>query len=428
MTLLDAAVESRLEVDLLFLLARTRLDDRGRGRLRSLAAQSVPWEDFCQLGIDHGLGPLLYWHLKAHAADLTPPAAQARLKANFQLHVVENLRLVEELARLVAEFRRRGLRAIPWKGCALGLAIYGDLALRKAGDLDLLVPPRDFERTTEAMLDLGYRISTPRRPNGRADGWDCYEFRFVRADGRVTVEIPWRIPPRSRYFQAGLSFDALWERREPIGAAGAKLYGLPAEEMLLCLCVHGARHQWDRLMWVCDVAELLRTRPDLDWGRIHGLARALGYGRLLSLGILLAVEVLDAPAPEEVLARARSPRVVRDLAATIDAHFRLGLDGVPGRYGPFPETDHRGRRLYEYLLTERPVDRIRFGLEQAAQYVAPNEKDRAWIALPDRLGFLYYLLRPVRLLTHRWSGSIPSSLRHGRTCEDGGINSDLNRV
>src|SRR3712207_8653927 len=34
---------------------------------------------------------------------------------------------------------------------------------------------------------------------------------------------------------------------------------------LLILCVHGTKHIWGRLSWICDVAELLRTQPDMDW-------------------------------------------------------------------------------------------------------------------------------------------------------------------
>jgi hypothetical protein len=34
------------------------------------------------------------------------------------------------------------------------------------------------------------------------------------------------------------------------------------EDMLLFLCVHGGKHQWTRLAWICDVAEFIREAQE----------------------------------------------------------------------------------------------------------------------------------------------------------------------
>jgi hypothetical protein len=44
-------------------------------------------------------------------------------------------------------------------------------------------------------------------------------------------------------------------------------------------------------------------------------------------------------------------------------------------------------------------DRVRLLLSQ--EVLRPNEKDRAAVHLPLSLDFLYYLIRPVRLLRQR---------------------------
>src|SRR5207253_975904 len=67
--------------------------------------------------------------------------------------------------------------------------------------------------------------------------------------------------------------------------------------LLLILCVHGANHCWLRLNWLCDVAELLRRNPALDWPALAAEAERWGCRRILTLGLLLAHDLLDAPLP-----------------------------------------------------------------------------------------------------------------------------------
>ncbi|MCA9471117.1 MAG: nucleotidyltransferase family protein [Nitrospira sp.] len=46
---------------------------------------------------------------------------------------------------------------------------------------------------------------------------------------------------------------------------------LRAEELLLILCVHGSKHVWEELKWVCDVTELIRAQQ-IGWMRLLQLA------------------------------------------------------------------------------------------------------------------------------------------------------------
>jgi hypothetical protein len=55
------------------------------------------------------------------------------------------------------------------------------------------------------------------------------------------------------------------------------------------------------------------------------------------------------------------------------------------------------RDQYEAALDARIFGRARDLVRGA---LTPNAIDRAWMALPERLHFLYFLLRPIRLLRH----------------------------
>ena len=75
--------------------------------------------------------------------------------------------------------------------------------------------------------------------------------------------------------------------------------GLCPEDLLILLCVHGSKHAWEQLKWTCDVAELVRRRPTLDWSRILFQADEWGCRRivLLGLGMANSFSTLSCPVP-----------------------------------------------------------------------------------------------------------------------------------
>ena len=95
------------------------------------------------------------------------------------------------------------------------------------------------------------------------------------------------------------------------------------------LCYHGLKNRWDRLKYFADVAELLRTYPDLDWDTVYERARLMHSKRVLRLGLSLAHQLLDAPLPEAVALDARRDARVEALSTAImerlprQAHMRV---------------------------------------------------------------------------------------------------------
>ena len=95
-------------------------------------------------------------------------------------------------------------------------------------------------------------------------------------------------------------------RRRWVTLAGRPVPTLSREDTVLALCAHGAKHAWDILGLVADVAAMVATSPDLDWHAIAARSEALGAGRMVRLGLRLAHDLLAAPVPSTALA-ARDP-------------------------------------------------------------------------------------------------------------------------
>jgi hypothetical protein len=157
------------------------------------------------------------------------------------------------------------------------------------------------------------------------------------------------------------------------------------EDLLLILCTHGAKHVWDRLVWICDVAELIRVSARMDWGWVLKEAGKLHSTRILSLGLSLAHDLLGASVPEGILQRLGGDPAIRPLASQVRERLFADRAEPPG----LGETS-----LFFLRARDRLRDRVRHCLDLA---MTPTLEDWESVPLPASLSFLYYLTRPIRL-------------------------------
>ncbi|HEX8070956.1 MAG TPA: nucleotidyltransferase family protein [Pyrinomonadaceae bacterium] len=378
------AGRARPEAELLLCCARARLDEAQRQRVRALCAGALDWSYVLLLTGRHGLLPLLHAHLNAVCPEAVPPEHRERLRDHARRVAAFNVLLTRELQKLIALFAAHGVEAMPYKGPALAEALYGDAALRQFSDLDILVRRADVRRARDLLLAEGYAPLPPLTEGQQAVllRTQC-NLPFTRERKRLVVELHWAVAaPR---FASPFAPDDLWARRER-GALGETPVSLPAtEDLLLALCVHGSKHLWERLAWIADVAELLRQRPELDWPRLLRQALATGSDRMMLVGLRLAADLLGADLPADIERAASADPVVAALAArTVRDLFTPAL------------TPSGVRGYFRYQLRARR--RLRDKVNYLRYVVAPTEEDLGRVALPAPLTFVYYLLRPVRLL------------------------------
>lgn len=375
----------RTEHRLLLLCARTHADGATAENLRRLAAASPDWDYLYLLARRHAVLPLLYWQLNASAAAVVPPAQLRRLRDEFRLHTARNLYLTGELERVVSLFESEGVPVIPYKGPALAAFAYENLALRRYVDLDVLVRREDVPRAKELLVRRGFRPRLTLTPaQERVLFRSQHNLPFTREDGLLLVELHWEFAQR-RYAEAA-DEESTWSRLVDVRLGARTVKSLSAEDLLLSLCVHGTKHLWERLAWVCDVAEILRAHPRIEWPFVLRQARATKTERMLLLGLGLARRLLDAPLPPDISALVEAEPSVARLTEQVVARL-------------FDGTVHRPAGLLEQIGFNL---RARRGLAGRLRYFSfiftPTDGDLAALSLPAGLSFGYYLLRPFRLL------------------------------
>lgn len=372
------------EADVLLTCARVHLLEGHTRHLRKRLAHPLDWNRLVPLAARHGLLPLLARHLEALEPEALPTPVREHLRAHRYAVALRNLSLSGELLRVLRLFDKHGIPVLPFKGPTLGQLAYGDPALREFGDLDLLLQPRDVSRTRSLLAEQGYCSPYALTPAQEAAYLRSLgQLALVKPEGCL-VELHETLAPRAFVFPLDLA--TMWPRCRVVKLTGQPVPCPGAEDMLLILCMHGAKHLWKNLGWICDVAELLRRHNALNWGQVQREARRLGSERLLWLGVQLAEHVLQAPLPADVSCQAKRDKTARLLAEMVLEHL-------------FDEKEWRPRgwesATFHLRLRERQRDGVRYCL---SLLFAPTLADWKSLPLPAPLAFVYYGIRPVRLL------------------------------
>jgi hypothetical protein len=330
------------EATFLLYVARTQLSVEARAQVRRIATQEIDWTALIRRAAHHQVGPLLRRSLRHICLETVPAAAGNRLQALVHATTRKNLFLSHGLLRVLRLLTNEGLQVVPFKGPVVAATAYGDLTLRPFGDLDILVWKSQVMKARHILLADGFATcpgldSMPtsfgqntgfseggfflndffgpdnfwsevlKNPIGKAEG---LMGRHGKNEG-LPVELHWQLAPH--YF-AYPSPAAPFERLRPVPLLGEKVLTFSAEETLLHLVVHGTVHRWEKLRLVCDVAEMIRAHPDLDWAWTLEEAQRRRSERMLLQGLHLAHVLLGAPLPASIQERVFEDRATRWLA------------------------------------------------------------------------------------------------------------------
>ncbi|MCM2257844.1 MAG: nucleotidyltransferase family protein [Vicinamibacteria bacterium] len=349
----EPASRAVAEIELLVCCARRSLDPPWASRLSRLLDASLDWDEICRLARYHRLGRLLDRHLEAHAGRV-PSAVRLALRYGAAAVSRGAEQAGRDLARLAAAFAQRAVPVIAYKGLVLS-ELYGDTASRDFVDLDLLVAAGDRVRAHDLLETLGYR---------RTRGYP-WEATYRLPGSEIPLDLHWGLAPAR--FGACPGLDQLWPRRRK-GVAGA--FVPCPEDLLLVLCIQAAKDAWSRpadppcLLKLCDLVELSRMEPGLDWRSVLERARAAGCLRIVAFASLLAHRVLDPEGAPSGLRGLPRPllEVVGPLVADVEA--RLWAAGPDDHRPASPARFHAGVR-------ERVRDRLAPYLENLRALCKP---------------------------------------------------------
>ena len=299
-----------------------------------------------------------------------------------------SFKLTFELFKVLDILELNGINAIPFKGSVLGQLAHNDPLSRDFTDIDLLVSGSDYFKVYQVLKHHGYEMpSSPTLSTVQQEEHYRYfgEYVLVKQRSNICLDV------HHRWLGGGdllinIDFSHIWTRLEPVTIANREILTLSPSDTLIYLCMNGLKDGWNGTKTIVDISGIITHHPDLKWQDLLSEAHRLKIDRPIHLGLLLANHLNPDILPEWVNQELRSDQIAQRLSTKIcrrmihqDKKF-LHLSLLNNFSLKLLALDNWNYR-FQYLKSI-PVRLFRL-------YIAVNDKDLEFLALPQSLHFLY---------------------------------------
>ena len=282
------------------MLSRTRLEKDQMYILKELIASEFDWETFVKECTRHRIVSMCFKNLSDYFSNMIPRHVLDSLKKYYDNYAKRNNALLIENHRVSQKFHEAGTPCLSLKGISLISLVYGDIGLRRVGDIDLLVPHDQVYNATKILQMLGYDqfvkdLDSDRRlrvPNVYSHEWRMkwhhHILEFSRPappsnDGLDYFYVEIHIALNHPTAGYCMENELLFAKSITTTFLGFELETLPLEEYFLFLCEHLYRETRfishikngtdQRLSKYCDVNEFAeRLGNQLDWALLTDIA------------------------------------------------------------------------------------------------------------------------------------------------------------
>lgn len=309
----------------------------------------LDWERIIGLAQKTGVAPVLFAALKAK--DVTPPPASAeRIRKIYLTSAARNTRIFHEVGKILRALQAANIPVIPLKGIWLAESVYGNIALRGMGDVDLWVQRSQLDAARQVMVSLGYSSrSRADRPQALQDAL-AGETQMFKT-GAPMVELHWNVfPGEWLRHTARIDEQVIWQRTLPHHSENVRQ--LTPEDAIIHICVHLAvNHQMSMpgLRTLLDL-DCARQRLNIDWGTVAERARAWRVSTATWLVLRMLTELFGDPERKLPLPDLKPSTLRRGILRSFVSTRNL-VEGIKISSGP-------KRFVFLLALVDRPADAL----------------------------------------------------------------------
>ena len=365
-------------------LSRIPVESPVLDRVAKLVDRGLDWDAVIEQAKTWEVEPAVFGNLRAHFSHALPADKLADITDRERVARAFALSRTLQVVDLCRAFSAEKIPAIVLKGPALAIEAYGDCSRRTFADIDLLVPKEELRKAHRLVLERGY---TPKFGEYMADRLVRGQHALEFSGAGPNIEIHWSL--LSRHLRFDLEPEELWEDAERLQCAGFEIEALSPPHLFLYLCAHGAKHEWMKFRWVCDVAQLSRRLTPAQAKKVLDLAERTNTRRIVALALRLSRDMFgeeESPFPVDAFA---SSGEVDSLAAVAMSRIHSRRHGSPALVSRRIASIHPYVEPLAFWIASR--ERKRDKIVCAARFIfepAPEDRPSRWFET---------ILRPVRI-------------------------------
>ena len=365
---------------------------------------AVCWPRLLSLAHRHEVLPLLNLGLRNVSG--VPAPVRRWLQIYCRKVIAQNLRLASELVSLVELLEASKVAVVPFKGPAWTVTLYGNLAIRQITDLDIFIDKSQAGLIFELLTARGYVLSAKSKARSSDQiRLNDKDVELLHCETGVLLEVHWAVC--EPWFDRRLCSLNLWKPVSTMSLLNRSVPLPSPEDLVFLLAIHGFRHRWESLKWVCDIAAAVRAFPDLNWAALLSKAARLSRKRMVLLPLAIVQQLFNTPLPDCVLtAIAQDPNVTALATQLQKAHYATNDASSSNPIRRFVYLEGLRMRSRESFL-----ERLSRTATLFLALFKPSDKDRQYFSSRPLPEPLYWLIRPFRLLNNYGVASVLEVLR-----------------
>jgi hypothetical protein len=342
------------------------------------------WNNFIDLAYSHGVLPVVYKNLKLFLEYL-PEDIFDRLKSDYKYIAKQNMLMSAELINITKLFEKNNITALSFKGPVLSSLAYGDILLRQYADLDILINEKDLYDVAQLLLDNGYftDVDISVLKNKIYLNIDN-DFSFFTKSG-IHIELHWKLFREK--IGLNIEFASYVNDKNEVYIHKQKIKTLANEALLVYLCIHGSKHAWERLEWINDIHMLL-LHVDIHWPKVIKIAKEMDADISLYLGLYIVKNIFNVALPNDIDNKINT-LYIEDLANDVYKFINNNL------LNDESYMSYQQIKLFQSKLLntyKKKFDHFLF------HYVFITKNDYLAFPLPPYLTWLYYVIKPFRII------------------------------
>ena len=302
------------------------------------------------------------------------------LKSDYMRISQRNMLKSAELIKILNLFSENHIEALAFKGPTLAQMAYGNITLRQYSDLDILIHSNDRTQAAALLEANGYEALLSLAPKQEIAWYsNSKEMNFYHPKKRIHIDLQWQFFDND--YPLKFRQDIVWKNTSDISLNGNPIKTFLPDSLLIYLCTHGSKHLWERIGWIKDIDLLIRSQT-LNWDRIREQIDGSGFKRMFLLGLYLTSTLFDTPLPEAIKKQMQNQKWLEKL----------------GDYVVDDWSQHRGK-FYNSAAMLHLFPTWGTKLKYLNKIILkPSKNEYRYMDLPEKLHWLYFLLRPYLLI------------------------------